>query len=171
MVQNFATAIGGANQNVVALGSAALTAVAGYAGLKALFGIGGSMFGGFGLTGSATALSGSAAELSAAAVALGGKGVLASGAGAVAAGGGLLAAGAGALTAGSLLAGDISGNSAIDRIIKSQHPNWSADDMKAWAQSQIDPLTAPGVRRSGGRRIRGGMFIRLVQVLTATTVS
>jgi hypothetical protein len=130
-VDKFAQAFPTAARALADFGVAAAAASGGWLSLK--------MFTGFGLSGSATALSGSAAELSAAAVALGGKGVL----------------GAGALTAGSLIGGDISGDSAIDRIIKSQHPEWSADDMKAWAQSQHDALTAPGTEiRRPSRDVR-----------------
>jgi hypothetical protein len=66
-VQTFAADIGGANQNLVALGGAAAVLAAGYGSMKALFGLGG-----FGLGKSALALDGSAEALTSAAIALGG---------------------------------------------------------------------------------------------------
>jgi hypothetical protein len=147
-VQNASATIGALNPNLVAMGGG-VAAVAGTAGaLKALFGAGGSMFSGLGLGKSALALDGSAEALTRAAVAIGGKGV-AEDAALAAGGAGMLARAMAwlqnspALAASSLLYGNASGNKGVADMLRSQHPDWSPDDMKNWAREQLDPL-APG---------------------------
>jgi hypothetical protein len=69
-VQKAGNYFGSLNQTLVALGGGVAAMAASYAGLKALFGVGGGIFGGFGLKSSAIALDESAAQLTAAAIAI-----------------------------------------------------------------------------------------------------
>jgi len=166
-VQKAGNYFGSLNQTLVALGGGVAAMAASYAGLKALFGVGGGIFGGFGLKSSAIALDESAAQLTAAAIAIrGGAAADALGHGpgrspsSLRGRTGLAAGGAAALLANA--PGD---DDAINKILNDpsqsqfgQAMTASADAIRKVASDlrrQFDELMSPGpeIRRHPGRDV------------------